>query len=90
MNMDQINALFEAFGAVAVLPSIAKAYRSKVIRGVSIITPIFSQVGAFGTFFITHRLNSFGLLLLRCFYRQQIRLGWFRCGCIGKAQHGPY
>ena len=39
--MDKINALFEAFGAVAVLPSIVKAYRSKIIRGVSIITPLF-------------------------------------------------
>ena len=39
--MDIINALFELFGAVAVLPSIYKAYQTKIIRGVSIITPLF-------------------------------------------------
>ena len=52
MTMDQTNACFELMGAAFMIPSLIKAYKEKVIQGVSILTPIFfSCWGIFNVFY---------------------------------------
>jgi len=78
-HMDIMNALFELFGAFAVLPSILEAHRTKRIMGVSIITSLFfTSWGLWNIFYypsLTQTWSGYAAILMtatNAFYLWQV------------------
>lgn len=63
MTPDLVNASFELLGILFMVPTFSRSYRTKVVRGVSPLTPIFFlSWGCFNIFYYTSLLQPYSAI----------------------------